>query len=180
MCYQLVSYHTLLPSYIFIHRQILTGKSIIIDLPREIYRQIKINKNYTRGEWRWHIGRFFCLTLYLLFVLYLKFIQMLIPSNCVQQRVKQCNEKTTFPFPFKSNGIWLWWQFFFQFWTKWNSIWFRKSKGKPSPQAFPIQWERKWECSFLSAASGDSSVWNWLRFLSLKTENFFLSLSCTL
>ena len=32
-------------------------------------------------------------------------------------------EKTIFPF--KLNGIWLWWQFFFRFWTKRNSIWFK-------------------------------------------------------
>ena len=33
-----------------------------------------------------------------------------------------CTEKTMFPFPFKSTGIWLWWQFSFRFWTKWNFI----------------------------------------------------------
>ena len=35
-------------------------------------------------------------------------------------------EKTgTIPFPFKMNGIWSWWLFFFRFWTKWNSMWFK-------------------------------------------------------
>ena len=34
-------------------------------------------------------------------------------------------EKTTFPIPFKLNGIWWWWQFSFRFWTKWTSIWFK-------------------------------------------------------
>ena len=34
-------------------------------------------------------------------------------------------EKTRILFPFKLNGIWLWWQFSFQFWAKWNSIWFK-------------------------------------------------------
>ena len=38
--------------------------------------------------------------------------------------------KTMFPFPFKLNGIWSWWQFSFRFWTKWNSIWF-KIERKP-------------------------------------------------
>ena len=33
--------------------------------------------------------------------------------------------KTIFPFPFKLNGIWSWWQFSFRFWTKWISIWFK-------------------------------------------------------
>ena len=28
-------------------------------------------------------------------------------------------------FPFKSNEIWLWWQVFFRFWIKSNSIWFK-------------------------------------------------------
>ena len=34
---------------------------------------------------------------------------------------------------------------------KWNSIWFRKSKGKLSPRSYPIQCESKWKYSFLSA-----------------------------
>ena len=58
--------------------------------------------------------------------------------------------KTIFPFPFTLNGIWSWWQFSFQFWTKWNSVWFRKSKGKLSPWSCPIQCERKWKYSFVS------------------------------
>ena len=37
-------------------------------------------------------------------------------------------EKTTFPFPFTLNEIWSWWQFSFQFWTIWNSIWFKIEK----------------------------------------------------
>ena len=36
-------------------------------------------------------------------------------------------------------------------WTKWNYIWFRKSKGKLSLQSYPITCERKWKTSFLSA-----------------------------
>ena len=59
-------------------------------------------------------------------------------------------EKTSIPFPFKLNEIWSWWQFSFRFWTKWISIWFRKSNGKPSPRSYPIQFERKWNHSFLS------------------------------
>ena len=34
-------------------------------------------------------------------------------------------EKSIFPIPFKLNGIWSWWLFAFQFWTKWNSIWLK-------------------------------------------------------
>ena len=34
-------------------------------------------------------------------------------------------EKTSIPFPFKSNGIWSWWQFSFRSWTKWKSVWFK-------------------------------------------------------
>ena len=30
-----------------------------------------------------------------------------------------------FPFPFKLNGIWPWWQFSFRFLTKWKSTWFK-------------------------------------------------------
>jgi len=41
-----------------------------------------------------------------------------------------CTEKTSIPFPFILNGIRLWWQFSFRFWTKWNSIWF-KIERKP-------------------------------------------------
>ena len=37
------------------------------------------------------------------------------------------------------------------FWTKSNSIWFRKSKGKLSPRSYRIQCERKWNTSFVSA-----------------------------
>ena len=36
-----------------------------------------------------------------------------------------CTEKTIYPFPFTLNAIWSWWLFSFQFWTKWNSIWFK-------------------------------------------------------
>ena len=42
-------------------------------------------------------------------------------------------EKTIFPFPFKLNGIWSWWQFSFRFWTKWNSIWFKIERKKTIP-----------------------------------------------
>ena len=34
-------------------------------------------------------------------------------------------EKSIFSFPFTLNGIWSWWQFSIQFWTKLNSIWFK-------------------------------------------------------
>jgi len=61
-------------------------------------------------------------------------------------------EKTRFPFPSALNGIWLWRQFSCRFWTKWNSIWFRKSTGKLSPRSYPIQCERKWKYSFLIVA----------------------------
>ena len=60
-------------------------------------------------------------------------------------------DKTILPFPFTLIGIWSWWQFSFQFWTKWNSIWFRQSKGKLSPRSDSIQLERKSNTSFLSA-----------------------------
>ena len=33
---------------------------------------------------------------------------------------------------------------------KWNSISFKKLKGKLSPRSYPIQCERKWKSSFLS------------------------------
>ena len=39
--------------------------------------------------------------------------------------ILQATDKTIFPFPFTLNGIWSWWQIFFRFWTKWNSIWFK-------------------------------------------------------
>ena len=42
--------------------------------------------------------------------------------------------------------------FLFRFWTKWNSIWFRKSKGNLSPRSYPIQCERKWKYSFVSVS----------------------------
>ena len=42
-----------------------------------------------------------------------------------QECIWSHTEKTIFPFPFTSNGMWSWWQFSFRFWTKWNSIWFR-------------------------------------------------------
>ena len=38
----------------------------------------------------------------------------------------------------------------FDFEHKWNSIWLRKSKGKLSPRSYPIQFEWKWNTSFLS------------------------------
>jgi len=63
---------------------------------------------------------------------------------------RSCTEKTIFPFPFTLHMIWSWWQFSFRFWTKLNSIWFRKSKGKQSPRSYPIQCERNWKYSFLS------------------------------
>ena len=60
-------------------------------------------------------------------------------------------EKTMFPFPFTVNGIWSWWQFSFRF-SEPNGIPFgSKSKGKLSPRSYPIQCERKWKSSFLSA-----------------------------
>ena len=34
-------------------------------------------------------------------------------------------EKTLFPIPFTLNGIWSWWQFSYQFWTKWTFIWIK-------------------------------------------------------
>ena len=40
----------------------------------------------------------------------------------------------------------------FDYENKWNSIWFKKSKGKLSPRSYPIQCERKWKYSFLSVA----------------------------
>ena len=44
-------------------------------------------------------------------------------SHChVACTASNCTEKTIFPFPFKFNGIWSWWQFFFRFWTKWKSM----------------------------------------------------------
>ena len=33
-----------------------------------------------------------------------------------------CNQRNRFPFFFKLNGIWSWWQFSFRFWTKKKSI----------------------------------------------------------
>ena len=79
-----------------------------------------------------------------------------IPSifNCLapdQTNNSDYIEKTIFPIPLILNGIWSWWQFSFRFWTKWNSIWFRNSKINLSPRSYPIQCERKWKYSLLSA-----------------------------
>ena len=71
------------------------------------------------------------------------------------------SKKTSIPFPFKSNGIRSWWQFSFRFWTKWNSVWFRKSEGKLSPRSYPIQYERKWNTSFLSALQPLGQLHGW-------------------
>ena len=84
-------------------------------------------------------------------------------------------EKTSIPFPFKLNGIWSWWQFSFWFsepnWTPFGS----KSKGKLSPRSYPIQFERKWNASFLSITRFsiavlptihyDQTTWRTLRVL---------------
>ena len=57
-----------------------------------------------------------------------------------------------FPFPFTLNGIWSWWKFSFRF-SEPNGIPFgSKLKGKLSQRSYPIQCERKWKYSFLSAA----------------------------
>ena len=65
-------------------------------------------------------------------------------------------KKTSIPFPFRLNGIWSWWQFSFRF-SEPNRIPFgSKSKGKLSPQSYPIQFERKWKYSFLSQVP----LWN--------------------
>ena len=37
---------------------------------------------------------------------------------------------------------------------KWNSIWFRKPKGKLLPRSHPVRFERKWKYSFLSPGGG--------------------------
>ena len=58
-------------------------------------------------------------------------------------------EKTRIPFPFKLNGIWSWWHFPFDFEPN-GSPFCSKSKGKLSPQSYPIQCERNWKYSFLS------------------------------
>ena len=68
-------------------------------------------------------------------------------SACVAFLVTRCTEKTIFPFPFKSNGLWSWWQFSFRFSTIWKSIWF-KIKGRLSARSYLIQFERKWKYSF--------------------------------
>ena len=61
-----------------------------------------------------------------------------------------------FPFDFEPNGI------------PFGS----NSKGKLSPRSYPIQCERKWEYSFLSAGASLSSVYNKEVFLNdiLKAE----------
>ena len=59
-------------------------------------------------------------------------------------------EKTIFPFPFKLNGIWSWWQLSFRFWTKWNSIWFKIERKTVTTIIYPIQCKSKGKYSFLS------------------------------
>ena len=41
-----------------------------------------------------------------------------------RNRGRHYTKKTIFSFPFKWNGIWSWWQFYFWFWTKLKSICF--------------------------------------------------------
>ena len=60
-------------------------------------------------------------------------------------------EKTIFLFPFTLNGIWSWWQFSFRFSEPKGIPFGSKSEEKLSPRSYPIQCERKWEYSFLSA-----------------------------
>ena len=50
-------------------------------------------------------------------------------------------EKTRFPFPFKFNGIRSWWRFFFRFWTKWNSIWFKIERKNVTTIIFLSIWK---------------------------------------
>ena len=65
------------------------------------------------------------------------------------------------------------------FWTKWNSIWFRKSNGKLSPRSYPIQFERNWKYSFVSvytltnyfAAGGRSCISDWINLMNRKHDN---------
>ena len=66
--------------------------------------------------------------------------------------------KSVIPFPFKLNGIWSWWQFFFRF-SEPNGILFgSKLKEKLSPRSYPIQFERKWNNSFLSVSDRLASL----------------------
>ena len=62
-------------------------------------------------------------------------------------------EKTSISIPFILNGIWSWWQFSFRF-SEPNGIPLdSKSKGKLSPQSYPIQFARNCKCSFLSVVA---------------------------
>ena len=70
-----------------------------------------------------------------------------------------CTEKTIFLFPFKLNGIWSWWQFSFQFWTKWTSIWFKIKRKTVTTIISHSMW-KEMEKKILSVAYGiDMSKW---------------------
>ena len=52
----------------------------------------------------------------------------------------ECTGKTPIRFPFKLNGIWLWW--------------------KLSPRSYHIQFERKWKYSFISAIACHAQMYH--------------------
>ena len=72
-----------------------------------------------------------------------------VPSKETHEAYSHWENYISISFHIEWNMI-AWWQFSFQFLTKWNSIWFRKSKEKLSPRSYPIQCERKLKYSFLS------------------------------
>ena len=47
--------------------------------------------------------------------------------------------------------------------NKWNSLWFRKSKGKLSPRSYTIQFQRKLKYSFVSVFLSFSHGWAGVR-----------------
>ena len=66
-------------------------------------------------------------------------------------KYRSYTERTIFPFLFTLNGIWSWWQFSFRYSRQPNrNLFGSKAKGKLSPRLYPIQFERKWETSFVS------------------------------
>ena len=62
----------------------------------------------------------------------------------------ECTQKTSMHFLSNWMGSDRGDSFPFDYENKWNSIWFKKSKGKLYPRSFPIQFERKWNPSFIN------------------------------
>ena len=94
-----------------------------------------------------------------------------------------CTEKTSIPFPFTLNYIWSWGQFSFRFSEPKGFPFGSKSKGILSPRSYLIQFERKWNTSFLSVLIPEAIIVFWCkdngkRFLAVFCWlNFYQALS---